>query len=82
MLGRVITAVLSIGILMVSLTAPAGAQDETALRQAIRATYAFRPHELTSQQIAEKSPNSFRDPVLRKQVDMELLRIASGYFQK
>jgi hypothetical protein len=55
MLGRVITAVLSIGILMVSLTAPAGAQDEAALRQAIRATYAFRPHELTSQQIAEKS---------------------------
>ena len=54
-LGGVTRVVLALGILTAFMMAPAVAQDDAALRQEIRATYSFSPHELTSQQISEKS---------------------------
>jgi hypothetical protein len=54
-LGGVTRVALALGILTAFMVAPAVAQDDAALRQEIRASYSFSPHNLTSQQISEKS---------------------------
>jgi hypothetical protein len=46
---------LATSFLILFVTAPALSQDVVAIRKEIRSTYSFSPHELTSQQITEKS---------------------------